>query len=50
MLLHVDTVDGRTCSWAEPLASRIAATAAAHAHLPAPEGAGRAIAMPAVDV
>jgi carnitine 3-dehydrogenase len=49
MLLHVDTAAGRTCPWAEPLASRIAAAAAAHAHLAAPDGVGRAIAMPAVD-
>jgi carnitine 3-dehydrogenase len=44
LLLHVDTGAGRACRWVEPLANRIAAAAAAHAALPVPEGAGRAIA------
>ena len=45
LLLHVDTDAGRTCPWAEPVAGRVAAAAAAHAALPPPEGAGRAIAQ-----
>lgn len=45
MLLHVDTQAGRAIAWQEPAATRVAAAAAAHAHLPPPEGAGRAIAM-----
>lgn len=46
MLLHVEAATGRAGPWAEPLASRIAAAAAAHAGLPVPEAAGRRIAMP----
>jgi carnitine 3-dehydrogenase len=45
LLLHVDTDAGRTCPWVEPVAGRVAAAAAAHAGLPVPEGAGRAIAL-----
>ncbi len=45
MLLHVAVETGRAGPWAEPLASRIAAAAAAHADLPTPEGAGRRISM-----
>jgi carnitine 3-dehydrogenase len=46
MLLHVDTDEGRTSPWQEPVASRVAALAAAHAELPMPDGVGRAITMP----
>jgi len=45
MLLHVDAQAGRVTHWEEPVAARVAAAAAAHAWLPAPEGAGRAIAL-----
>jgi carnitine 3-dehydrogenase len=44
MLLHVDAQAGRASSWQEPLASRLSALARAHAVLPVPDGAGRAIA------
>jgi carnitine 3-dehydrogenase len=44
LLLHVDTSAGCACPWVEPVATRVAEAAAAHAALPAPEGAGRAIA------
>jgi carnitine 3-dehydrogenase len=47
LLLHVDTVQGRSTPWREPVAGRVAAAAAAHAELPVPEGAGRAIGMTA---
>jgi carnitine 3-dehydrogenase len=46
MLLHVDTAAGRASPWREPVASRVAAAAAAHAAVATPEGAGRRIAMP----
>ena len=46
MLLHVDTAEGRTCPWEEPVASRLSEAATAHARLPLPEGAGRAVSMP----
>jgi carnitine 3-dehydrogenase len=46
MLVHVDTAAGRASPWQEPMASRVAAAAGAHAHLPRPEHAGRAIATP----
>jgi carnitine 3-dehydrogenase len=45
MLVHVDTASGRASPWREPVGARVAAAAAAHEGLPAPEGAGRAIAM-----
>ncbi|HSF62650.1 MAG TPA: thioesterase family protein, partial [Gaiellaceae bacterium] len=45
LLLHVDTSEGRSVPSREPLASLVAAAAAAHASLPAPEGAGHAIAL-----
>jgi carnitine 3-dehydrogenase len=45
MLLHVDTAAGRASPWQEPVAGRLAAASAAHAALPAPDGAGRAIAL-----
>jgi len=45
MLVHVDTEAGRSSPWHEPVASRVASAAAAHAALAVPEGAGRAIAM-----
>jgi carnitine 3-dehydrogenase len=44
LLLHVDTAEGRAGPWVEPVAARVAAAAAAHRALPAPEGAGRRIA------
>ena len=46
MLLHVVTAQGRTCPWEEPVASRLSEAATAHARLPLPEGAGRAVSMP----
>jgi carnitine 3-dehydrogenase / betainyl-CoA thioesterase len=46
MLLHVDTRAGRASPWQEPVASRVAEAAAAHAALAVPAGAGRSIAMP----
>jgi len=45
LLLHVDAAQGRSVPSREPVAGRVAAAAAAHASLPAPEGAGRAIAL-----
>jgi carnitine 3-dehydrogenase len=45
MLLHVDSAAGRTTPWDEPVATRLAEAAAAHAALPVPEGAGRAVSM-----
>jgi carnitine 3-dehydrogenase len=45
LLLHVDTGEGRTCPWKEPVASRVSEAAAAHTDLPVPEGAGRAVSM-----
>lgn len=44
LLLHVDTAAGHAAPWVEPLAGRVPYAAAAHAALPVPEGAGRAIA------
>jgi carnitine 3-dehydrogenase len=41
LLLHVDTATRRAAAMEEPLRSRVAALAEAHASLPAPEGAGR---------
>jgi len=46
LLLHVDTEAGRVTAMVEPVAGRVAAAAAAHAQLPAPEGAGRHIGQP----
>ena len=46
MLLHVDTAIGRASPVADRLRSRIAALASAHSGLPAPERAGRRIALP----
>jgi carnitine 3-dehydrogenase len=43
MLVHVDTKAGTACAMVEPVASRVAAAATAHASLPAPAGAGRRI-------
>jgi carnitine 3-dehydrogenase / betainyl-CoA thioesterase len=45
MLIHVDTKAQRACAWVEPLAERVAAAAAAHATLPVPDGARRAISL-----
>jgi carnitine 3-dehydrogenase len=45
LLLHVDTARGRSVPSREPVAGRVAAVAAAHASLPVPEGAGRAIGL-----
>jgi carnitine 3-dehydrogenase len=41
LLLHVDTHKRHASPWREPVAGRVAAAAAAHAGLPAPDGAGR---------
>jgi carnitine 3-dehydrogenase len=41
LLLHVDTQKRHASPWREPMAGRVAAAAAAHAGLPAPEGGGR---------
>ena len=40
MLLHVDTGAGRASPWQEPVASRVAAAAAAHAHAAGPRRRG----------
>jgi carnitine 3-dehydrogenase len=45
VLLHVDTVHGRSTPWREPVAGRLAAVAKAHAGLPVPDGAGRSVGM-----
>jgi carnitine 3-dehydrogenase len=45
LLLHVDTAAGRASPWQEPMASRVATAAAAHAELPVPEGAGRGVSL-----
>jgi len=45
MLLHVDTAAGRSCPLLAPLASAVAAAAAAHESLPPPDGAGRSIGL-----
>jgi carnitine 3-dehydrogenase len=45
LLLHVDAAAGRACPWIEPVAGRVADAVAAHASLPAPEGAGRAVGL-----
>ena len=45
MLIHVDTNAERACAWVEPMAERVAAAAAAHAKLPVPDGAGKAISL-----
>jgi carnitine 3-dehydrogenase / betainyl-CoA thioesterase len=47
LLLHVDTTQGRVTPWREPVASRLAAAAHAHAELPRPARAGRAVGDPA---
>lgn len=43
MLLHVDLKAGRTTPFKSPLRDNIAALAAAHAHLPLPNGACQSI-------
>ena len=48
MQLHVGTAEGRACAAAPEVLSKVQAIADAYADLPVPEGAGRAIAMPAV--
>jgi carnitine 3-dehydrogenase / betainyl-CoA thioesterase len=45
MLLHVATSAGKVCQILEPVKSRIQDAASAHAGLPVPDGAGRAIAL-----
>ena len=45
LLLHVDTTAGRACPWIDPVAGRVSAAAAAHAELPVPDGAGRAVTL-----
>ncbi|HEX6653265.1 MAG TPA: thioesterase family protein, partial [Thermoleophilaceae bacterium] len=47
MLLHVDTAEGRAHPAGAEILTRIADLTAAHATLPRPERAGRAIGMPA---
>jgi acyl-CoA thioesterase FadM len=47
MLLHVDTTAGRAHPARPEVLTRIARLAAAHAVLPEPERAGRAIGIPA---
>ena len=44
LLLHVDTAASKVVPWREPLAARVRGAADAHAALPRPEGAGRAVA------
>ncbi len=46
MQLHVDTGAGRACPAAPEVLAKLQPIARAHAALPVPEGAGRAIAMP----
>ena len=46
LMLHVDTNAGRVSPMLEPVAGRVTAAAAAHADLPAPEGAGRSVGAP----
>ncbi len=46
MLLHVDTRAGRTVPAEAPVLARLRRIAAAHAALPKPEGAGRAVGAP----
>jgi len=47
MQLHVDTKQSRACPAAPEVVGKLKEIAAAQAELSAPEGAGRAIAMPA---
>jgi carnitine 3-dehydrogenase len=46
MLLHVDMAMGRACPAPAAILSRVAELARAQAHMPMPEGAGRAIGQP----
>jgi carnitine 3-dehydrogenase len=46
LLLHVDTAEGRASTASAEVLDRISRIAAAHAALPQPEGAGRAIRRP----
>jgi carnitine 3-dehydrogenase len=46
VMVHVDMSAGRVCPMLEPVASRVSAAAAAHAALPAPDGAGRSVGAP----
>jgi carnitine 3-dehydrogenase len=43
MLLHVDMAKGRACAAPDVILTRVAELVAAQAHLPMPDGAGRAI-------
>jgi carnitine 3-dehydrogenase len=45
VLLHVDTVAGRATPWMDPVAQGVADAWAAHASLPTPDGAGRAVGL-----
>jgi carnitine 3-dehydrogenase len=45
LLLHVDTKEGRSVPWREPVAGLLAAAADAHAALAVPPDAGRSIAL-----
>jgi carnitine 3-dehydrogenase len=47
MFVHVDTTEGRARPARPEILARIARLAAAHAALPTPERAGRAIGIPA---
>lgn len=46
LFLHVDQAAGRCVAAGPEVAERLAAAAAAHAHLPRPHGAGRSVGMP----
>jgi len=45
LLLHVDTLRGRSMPWLEPVAARLAAAATAHSALPVPDGSGRSVGL-----
>jgi carnitine 3-dehydrogenase len=47
MFIHVDTTEGRACPARADILARLAKLAAAHAALPTPERAGRAVGIPA---
>jgi carnitine 3-dehydrogenase len=46
VMLHVDTRGAGVCPMVDPVATRVAEAAAAHAHLAAPDGAGRRVGEP----
>jgi carnitine 3-dehydrogenase len=47
MFIHVDTTEGRACPARADILAQLAKLAAAHAALPTPERAGRAVGIPA---